>query len=95
MDRFSRSAGAKQAYFLQPQNSVDRYASTGHTTQCRVYKCAACPKQYFVLIGTVFEGSKIPLSKWLLAIHLKCSPKIGVLTRELHRNLEISKRCHY
>jgi transposase-like protein len=81
---------SERAYFLQPKNGVDRYTRTGHATQRRVYKCAACRKQYSVLVGTIFEGTKIPLYKWLLAIHMMCSGKNGVSAHELHRHLEIT-----
>lgn len=80
--------GGTRAYFLQPKG--DRYTRTGHATPRRVWKCAACRKQFSVLIGTVFEDSRIPVSKWLLAMHLLCSAKNGVAARELARTLEVS-----
>src|SRR5947199_9894185 len=43
-----------------------------------VLKCKACRKQFTVTVGTIFEASHIPLSKWLLAIHLLCSSKKGM-----------------
>ena len=87
-----------KAYFLQPR-TPDRYTRTGHATQRRVYKCAGCRKQFSVLIGTIFEGTKIPLYKWLMAIHLMCSNQNGVAAYELHRTLEITNKsawfmCH-
>jgi transposase-like protein len=82
--------GSQHAYFLTPKNGVDRYTRTGHATQRRVWKCGACRKQYSVLVGTIFEGSKIPLYKWLLAVHMMCSGKNGVSAHELHCDLEIT-----
>jgi transposase-like protein len=38
-----------------------------------VYKCKGCRKQFTVRIGTIFEESKLPLRKWLMAIHLMTS----------------------
>ena len=78
-----------KAYFLQPR-TPDRYTRTGHATQRRVWKCAACKKQFSVLMGTIFEGSRIPVSKWLLGMHMMCSAKNGVAARELARTLEIT-----
>jgi transposase-like protein len=83
--------GSDRAYFLQPR-TPDRYTRTGHATQRRVYKCAACRKQFSVLIGTIFEGTKIPIYKWLMAIHLMCANKNGVAAYELHRTLEITNK---
>ena len=53
------------------------------------YKCRACGQQFSVTVGTIFEDSKIPLHKWLLAIHLMCSSKKGISAHQLMRNLEI------
>jgi len=36
----------------------------------KLWKCAACRKQYTVTVGTIFEGSHIGLHKWLLAFYL-------------------------
>ena len=35
-----------------------------------VWKCRDCRKQFTVTVGTVFQGSKIPLTKWVTAIYL-------------------------
>src|ERR1700730_16010908 len=35
-----------------------------------VYKCKGCRKQFTVRVGTIFEDSHIPLSKWLMGLHL-------------------------
>ena len=59
-------------------------------TRKGVYKCKACRKQFTVTVGTVFEASHIPLSKWLLALHLLASSKKGISAHQLHRNLGIS-----
>ena len=41
-------------------------------------------------MGTIFEDSKIPLSKWILAFRLTCAGKNGVSAHELHRALGIT-----
>jgi len=51
-------------------------------------KCYDCRKQFTVRVGTIFEESHLPLSKWLQAIHLLCSSKKGVSSHQLHRTLE-------
>jgi transposase-like protein len=53
-----------------------------------LYKCGACRKQFTVRMGTIFEESHLPLSKWLQAIHLMCSSKKGISAHQLHRVLE-------
>ncbi len=65
----------------------------------RLYKCAACRKQFTVTVGTIFEASHIPLNKWLLAFFLLCSSKKGMSAHQLHRMLKITYKsawfmCH-
>ena len=55
-----------------------------------LYKCAACRSQFTVRVGTIFEESKLPLHKWLQAIHLICSSKKGISSHQLARTLEIT-----
>lgn len=50
-------------------------------------KCRACRKQFTVKVGTIFEDSHIPLSKWVIAIHLLCASKKGMSAHQLHRML--------
>lgn len=56
----------------------------------RLYKCAACRKQFTVTVGTIFEGSHIGLNKWLLAFYLLCSSKKGMSAHQLHRMLGVT-----
>jgi transposase-like protein len=56
----------------------------------RLWKCAACRKQYTVTVGTIFESSHIPLNKWLLAFYLLCSSKKGMSAHQLHRMLGVT-----
>jgi transposase-like protein len=52
--------------------------------------CGHCRKQFTVRMGTVFEESKLPMTKWLQAIYLMCASKKGVSSHQLHRTLEIT-----
>ncbi len=52
-----------------------------------VYKCYSCRKQFTVTVGTIFEDSKVPLHKWLLAIKLMCTSKKGISAHQIMRNL--------
>jgi transposase-like protein len=57
-----------------------------------LYKCVSkdCAMQFSVTVGTVFERSKIPLSKWLFAAYLLCSSKKGISSHQLHRTLGVT-----
>ncbi|MCB0220741.1 MAG: IS1595 family transposase, partial [Chrysiogenetes bacterium] len=54
-----------------------------------LYKCAECSKQFTVTVGTIFEKSKVPLRKWMLAWYLVCSSKNGISALELQRHLKL------
>lgn len=55
-----------------------------------LYQCNACEGQFSVTVGTLFERSKIPLNKWLLATHLLCASKKGISSHQLHRMLGVT-----
>src|SRR6266404_1806253 len=59
----------------------------GKSTRPGVYKCKDCRKPFSVTVGTVMEGSKIPLSKWVLAAQLMSSSKKGMSALQLQRML--------
>ena len=53
----------------------------------QVLKCYGCRKQFSATIGTIFEDSHIPLTKWLMAMQLMCSSKKGMSAKQLQRML--------
>ena len=55
-----------------------------------LYQCGDCREQFTVTVGTVFERSKVPLNKWLLATHLMASSKKGVSAHQLHRSIGVT-----
>jgi transposase-like protein len=64
-----------------------------------LYYCASCNGQFTVTIGTVMEDTKIPLSKWLFAMHLLGSSKKGMSALQLSRMLGVTYKsawflCH-
>jgi transposase-like protein len=62
----------------------------GRTHRAGLYKCNACREQFTATVGTVFERSKVPLNKWLLANYLMNSSKKGVSAHQLHRTLGVT-----
>lgn len=74
----------KEPYRIQAKAESKTGARKG------LWKCAVCRKQFTVTVGTIFEDSRIPLNKWLLAIHLICSSKKGFSAHQLHCSLGIT-----
>lgn len=62
----------------------------GTSSRPGLYYCAACNGQFTVTVGTVMERSKIPISKWMLAMHLMASSKKGMSAHQLHRMLGVT-----
>jgi transposase-like protein len=57
-----------------------------------LWKCRACRKQFTVKVGTIFESSHIPVSKWLSAIHLISASKKGMSALQFQRMLGMTYR---
>src|SRR5690349_5571003 len=55
-----------------------------------LYQCSQCREQFTVTVNTVFERSKIPLTKWLAALFLMTASKKGISAHQVHRMLGIS-----
>lgn len=58
----------------------------------RVWNCKGCKKQFTAKIGTVFNESPLPLSKWLPALWLFVNAKNGISSCELARALKITQK---
>ncbi len=89
-DRISRLTGVRTKKTKKNPDGVERHG---------LWKCYHCRKQFTVRVGTIFEDSHIPLSKWLFAIYMMCSSKKGISANQLMRALNISYRsawfmCH-
>lgn len=54
-----------------------------------LYTCGDCRQQFTVTVGTVFERSKIPLHKWLIAYYLLCASKKGISALQIQRSLRL------
>ena len=64
-------------------------ANAAAKTRAGLRWCSNCKSPFTVTIGTVFEDSKIPLRKWLIAWYLICSSKKGISSLQLQRLLEL------
>jgi transposase-like protein len=68
----------------------EHYVLKGKYDRAGLYKCKDCKEPFTVTVGSLFERSKIPLNKWLMAAHLMCSSKKGISSHQLHRMLGIT-----
>ena len=70
--------------------SKEHYKLEGKAHRPGLYKCKDCREQFTVTVGTVFERSKIKLHVWLQAMHLMCSSKKGISSKQLERMLGVT-----
>jgi transposase-like protein len=55
----------------------------------QLFQCSACRYQASVKAGTIFAASKLPLTKWFLAIYLMTQSKNDIAALELMRQLGV------
>lgn len=56
------------------------------------WECLACSHQCSLISGTIFEATKLKLTRWFLAMHLLTQAKNGVSALELKRHLGVCYR---
>ena len=58
----------------------------------RYWQCGGCQHQCSVISGTLFEATKLPLTRWFLAMQLLTQSKNNVSALELKRHLGVCYR---
>src|SRR5271170_4938087 len=56
------------------------------------YKCAQCRQPFSILVGTIFENTKLPFRVWFGAIWLLTNHPKGVASTTLARDLGITQK---
>ncbi len=67
----------------------------GNPTHCqlknrKLYQGHKCHHQTSLIAGTIFEHTKLPLTKWFLAIYLLTQHKTGLSAMQLGRDIGVS-----
>ena len=65
-------------------------ANPGKKVRHGLYRCNACKAQFTVKVGTIFESSHIPLTKWLQAAYLINASKKGISAKQIERILQVT-----
>lgn len=63
-----------------------------HFSNKRTHKCGECRKRFSIRVGTIFEDSKLPLRKWLMAIWLITSHKKGIASTQLAKDIGVTQK---
>ncbi|MCR4965559.1 MAG: transposase [Bacteroidales bacterium] len=56
------------------------------------YACAGCARSFSVLVGTVFQNTKLSLLTWFKAIYLICNSKQGISSCQLKMLLGVTQK---
>jgi transposase-like protein len=80
-------------------NKISGKVGSKNPARAGLYMCAKCRKQFTVTVGTIFESSRIPLRKWVMAFYLMNTSKKGISAHQIHRMLGITYKsawfmCH-
>ncbi len=71
--------------------NIDRIGRvSGKSARPGLYYCGGCKRQFTVTVGTIFERSMVPLSKWWFAVHLLAASKKGMSAHQLMRMLDVT-----
>ena len=75
--------------FRCPRCAGSAYCVLG-TGSARLFQCNACRRQTSLTTGTLFASTKLPLTKWFLAIYLISQAKTGLAALPLKRQIGVS-----
>lgn len=56
------------------------------------FVCSACNHNFSETVGTIFENTKISLTKWFMAMYLISSHKKGISSHQLGRDIHVTQK---
>lgn len=62
-------------------------------TKRRAYACQDCGHHIYPCVGTIFEKSRTPLTKWFFAMYMMTSTRHGVAAKEIERQIGVTYKC--
>jgi transposase-like protein len=93
-DSISREYLAQKRWNGKPICPYCKHDKVYNIENGKRYKCASskCYKKFSVTVGTIFEDSNVPLSKWFPAIYLIASHKKGISSIQLSKDIGVTQR---
>lgn len=73
-----------------PDCDSDQTSPTTHKTM--PYRCKECRQFFSARKGTVLEGSRIGMQKWVIAIYMMSTALKGTSSMKLHRELGVTQK---
>ena len=56
------------------------------------YVCPGCGNKFSVLVGTIFQNTKVSLRKWFMAIYLISKHKKGISSCQLSKDIRVTQK---
>ena len=75
-----------------PLCNSNRVARKAEGQKVGRWNCHNCTSSFNVLSGTIFQGTRVPLQKWFLAISLMANAKKSLSSFQLARDLELNQK---
>lgn len=63
-----------------------------HFSDKRTHKCGDCRQRFSIKVGTIFEGTKVPLRQWLMALWVITSHKKGIASTQLAKDINVTQK---
>lgn len=81
-------------YIIWDNQPVSPFDPESKVYKCKDgrYKCVSTNKYFSVLNNTIFEGTKISLKKWFMAIYLDVEHKKGISSHQLARDIGVTQK---
>jgi transposase-like protein len=99
LNRYGSEAQCEAALEAMRWPEGFRYPDCGHAGHTvfhrdglKYWQCRACHSQTTLTAGTIFQATKLPLTRWFLAMHLLTQAKNNVSALELMRHLGVCYR---
>ena len=74
--------------YCEGENTAPRPKRHGH-------RCKKCRKDFTVRNGTIFDNSRLPLHKWLMAMYLMVTSRKGISSLQLSKELDNTKSAWF
>lgn len=63
-----------------------------HFSDKRTHKCGDCRRRFSIKVGTIFQDTKIPMQKWLMAVWMLTSHKKGIASTQLAKDIDVTQK---
>jgi transposase-like protein len=63
-----------------------------HFSDRKTFRCGDCRERFSIKVGTIFQGTKLPLRKWFMAIWMITNHPKGIASVTLAKDLKITQK---